>query len=138
MAIAERTYRDVDGKWVLTLQRHVRLTTGYVVAVAVAAAVGFAVMGPLSNPLVEKFRDAFGSRATATIILGAALTMMLVGLHSLLVKYLPDEVVILNPGGDEVQRFRMRSLLWKAFGAIYAIAVALALYGSGVMEKAHG
>ena len=96
-----------------------------------------AILGPMSSSLVEGLGRAFGEQAWAVIVLTAFLGFMLVGLHWVMLKYLPDEAEVRNSDGKVVQKYRIRTLLWKAFAAIYVTVLALALYGSGIVEKTH-
>lgn len=137
MAFTERSYQAVDGKWVLTLRRREKLSLKSVIAVSLAAPVGAVVFGRLSDPFTDRLKDDLGTQSYAVIVLGAALSLMLFGLHWLLVNWLPDAVVILNPGGEVVQRNRKKPFLWMVFGVIYFLVAAIVLYGAGFMEKAH-
>ncbi len=137
MATGERSYMAVDGKWVLTLSRSDKVPPVRFIVPFLFGLVAFAIIGPLSSVIADDFRASLGNQAWAVIILAAFLSLMLVGLHWLMVKYLPDEAVMRNPDGTVAQKLRIRTLLWQVFGAIYLTVLALALYGSGVMEKAH-
>lgn len=137
MAFAERSYHSINGKWVLTLRRRDKLTLKSMIAVGLVCMLAFAVLGPLSDPFADRLKGDLGTQSYAVIVLCAGLSLMLFGLHWLLVNWLPDEIVILNPGGEIVRRDRMKSFLWMVFGVIHFLVVVVVLYGAGLMEKTH-